>query len=417
MSDLVTQRAAAVGRKMREDLLGLSGGITDTLAGGIDQLDDDPVLVEMLGASVHGNVTNIVDMLAGDIPLSNLQPPTAAVEYALRLAQREIPSNALVRAYHMGQNYSLQVIYRIITEMNLPAQEALDLTAAVSESIYRYIDWITGYVFEAYENERRRWAGVNGTALTTTVHNLLASPESSADEFERDTAYRLDRVHQSAVLWIDDRSGVELAELDRIARRAAVASRSDGPPLVTPVDRSTVWVWVPYPGPRPRARSAESSSGLVFDRLPTGVRAAVGQRCSGAAGFRRSHEQALAALRVASVPGSPTGARIGYDDPGIAVSALLGQDVDTTAAWVREVLGDLASDSPATAPLRETLAVFLATADSHVRTAARLNLHRNTVKYRVDKALSMIGAERDRLDLAVSLTACELLGSLVLAAR
>jgi DNA-binding PucR family transcriptional regulator len=54
--------------------------------------------------------------------------------------------------------------------------------------------------------------------------------------------------------------------------------------------------------------------------------------------------------------------------------------------------------------------VYFATRESHLHTAERLNLHRNTVKYRVGKALAEVPADRDRLDLALALTVCEFLG-------
>ncbi|MBM7367229.1 PucR family transcriptional regulator [Gordonia hydrophobica] len=403
MSDELRARAGVVGRRLREDVVGLSDDVTTTLARGIHQLDGDPALLDMLSASVRGNVTNIIDLLSNDIPLSNLQAPTGAIEYALRLAQRDIPSNSLVRAYHMGQNVVLQVIYSEVADMGLDVPESTELTKYLAATVYSYIDWITGVVFEAYEKERQRWAGVHGTALTTTVHSLLAASDASAGQFEGATGYWLDRTHISAVLWLDDDSHSELGELDRVARRSAVAAVSDGPPLVVPVDRLTVWAWVPFRGEVPAAAHA------MFGDLPAGVRAAVGQAIPGIHGFRRSHDQALAAFTIASTPRSPTGARVRYDDRGVAVASLLAHDLDATATWVREVLGDLAADSPAMAPLRETLAVYLATGDSHLRTAEHLNLHRNTVKYRIDKALTTIGAHRDRLDLSLALTACEFL--------
>ena len=50
-----------------------------------------------------------------------------------------------------------------------------------------------------------------------------------------------------------------------------------------------------------------------------------------------------------------------------------------------------------------------------IHTAERLNLHRNTVKYRVGKALAEVPADRDRLDLALALTVCEFLGPVIFA--
>jgi DNA-binding PucR family transcriptional regulator len=44
-----------------------------------------------------------------------------------------------------------------------------------------------------------------------------------------------------------------------------------------------------------------------------------------------------------------------------------------------------------------------------------MNLHRNTVKYRINKALGdPVAAGRDKLDLALALQVCELLGRSVL---
>lgn len=58
--------------------------------------------------------------------------------------------------------------------------------------------------------------------------------------------------------------------------------------------------------------------------------------------------------------------------------------------------------------------MFLSTKESHLHTAEQLNLHRNTVKYRIGKALAETPPERDRLDLAVALLVCEFLGTAVL---
>ncbi len=88
------------------------------------------------------------------------------------------------------------------------------------------------------------------------------------------------------------------------------------------------------------------------------------------------------------MPGSGTGSIVGFADRGVAIASLLAQDLPATTAWVREVLGGLADDSPTAATLRETLSVYYATRESHLHTATRLNLHRNTVKYRVGKALA-----------------------------
>jgi sugar diacid utilization regulator len=66
--------------------------------------------------------------------------------------------------------------------------------------------------------------------------------------------------------------------------------------------------------------------------------------------------------------------------------------------------------------LRETLRVFFLTGESYTDTARIMQLHRNTVKYRVSKALGQGDAASgpNRIDLAVALNACHFLGLAVL---
>ena len=62
--------------------------------------------------------------------------------------------------------------------------------------------------------------------------------------------------------------------------------------------------------------------------------------------------------------------------------------------------------------LRETLFVFLSSEGSYKAAAQRLNLHSNTVKYRVDRALSLLPGPigRHRLEVALALRYCECAG-------
>ncbi|MFC7754205.1 PucR family transcriptional regulator [Tsukamurella soli] len=422
----VLASAAAIARRLRADEDEVVDDVATTLAREIDRLDADPVLVELLDASVHGNVTTIIHVLANDIPVDHLQPTTAAVEYARRLAQRDVPANSLVRAYHMGQSVVLRRCYQLIGELAEPGDDVMAVTRHVSDVLYRYIDWITLYVFDAYEDERRRWLGVEANVFAAAVHRMLTAPDIESETFERETGYRLRRSHIAAVVWCADDSGVDLNILDRTSREVAVALQAIGPPIATAVDRTTLWVWVPVAG-RPDAlmRAAETrrdagpdrgiDSARVVDAVAArpGVRVALGLPTQGVQGFRRSHEQAQAAYAVATVPGSSTGPVVGFGDRGVAIASLLARDVAATRAWVQEVLGGLADDDPAMARLRETLAVYLTTRESNVHTAERLNLHPNTVKYRVAKALAETAPGQDRLDLALALTVCEFLGPAV----
>jgi DNA-binding PucR family transcriptional regulator len=109
-------------------------------------------------------------------------------------------------------------------------------------------------------------------------------------------------------------------------------------------------------------------------------------------------------------------AAVSFGDEGVAIVSLLARDLAATRAWVSEVLGPLAVDDENNAALRETMRTFLLTGDNYSRTAELLVLHRNTVKYRVSKVLDERGGsiDADRLDVALALQTCHLLGASVL---
>jgi len=100
----------------------------------------------------------------------------------------------------------------------------------------------------------------------------------------------------------------------------------------------------------------------------------------------------------------------------LSIAALLGGDVADTRAWVAKVLGDLAADNENDARLRETLRVFLGCGSSYKVAADELNLHFNSVKYRVGRAIARRGREigTDRLDVELALLACHWYGPAVL---
>ncbi|GAA4481747.1 PucR family transcriptional regulator [Rhodococcus olei] len=386
------------------------------LAREIDQLDADPKLVELLEASVAGNVATIIHVLANDIPVDHLQPTTAAVEYALRLAQRDVPSHSLVRAYHMGQDVLLRTCHDAVTALDLPTRLSLDVVRYISDVAYRYIDWITLYVFDTYERERRRWIGAQADVHSSAIRALLAGAADDPAPFESATGYRLSRTHVAMIVWSTD-DAADLRALDRCVRGLAARLGAAGPPILTAVDRQTLWAWLPFDREAPAVASAEV---VATGAVPAGVRVALGMPTPGRTGFRRSHQQALAAYSVATMPGSGTRPVVGFGDRGVAVVSLLAENPDSTRAWVWEVLGPLAEDTEQAATLRATLSTYFATGESHLHTAQRMNLHRNTVKYRIAKALGDPAAgpgTHSKLDLALALQVCEYLGAKVLRPR
>nr|WP_084247950.1 helix-turn-helix domain-containing protein [Williamsia muralis] len=193
---------------------------------------------------------------------------------------------------------------------------------------------------------------------------------------------------------------------------AAKASGTLGAPLITAVDRSTAWAWLPFAAPS--RKLDQETLRAVAAEMPS-CRVSLGLPALGIAGFRRTHDQAQTARRVAIAPGRSR-QLVSFSDEGIAITSILAGDLESTRVWVNEVLGALAADDTNTEVLRETLRTYLISGENVSETAASMQLHRNSVRYRVNKALPECGSENmaNRIDIAVALNACHFLGPTIL---
>ena len=409
---LVSEAALRLDRRQPQ----IARAMSDLIAREIKSLDVDRAFIELLRASVDANTKTITHILINDIPIERLQPTTAAVEYALRLAQRDIPANSLVRAYNVGKDDFIEEIFPDVQALDCSPEEKFAVLQHMSSVVGRYIDWISQYVFEVYEKERDRWISTQGNVRATLIHDVLGRRNVAPREFERETRYRLDAHHIGVIVWsVDpDPAPDELRMLTQVVGKVATAAGCSGAPLTTAVDRSTAWAWLPFVA-KPAPLDMDRIRGVVG---PAGTaRVSLGLSGAGVTGFRRTHEQAQAARRVAVTPGEGDAA-ISFGDEGVAITSLLANDLESTSAWVVEVLGGLASDNENIKALRETLRVFFLTGESYTDTAALMNLHRNTVRYRVAKALEQgaTAIRTNRVDLAVALNVCHFLGPAVLTA-
>jgi hypothetical protein len=407
---LVTEAALRLDRRQPQ----IARAMSDLIAREIKSLDVDPAFIDLLRASVDANTSTITHILINDIPIERLQPTTAAVEYALRLAQRDIPANSLVRAYNVGKDDFIEQIFPDVQALQCSAEEKFAVLQHMSSVVGRYIDWISQYVFDVYEKERDRWVSTQGNVRASLIHDVLGRRPVTAREFERETGYRLEGHHLGMVIWTTrtDPAPDELRMLAQVVSKIAAAARCSGLPLVTAVDRGTAWVWLPFVA-RPSSPDMREMERIVGQHRTWGV--SLGLSGAGVEGFRRTHAQAQAARRVAVASGETTPV-ISFGDEGVAITSLLANDIESTRSWVAEVLGHLAVDNEQMRSLRETLRVFFLTGESYTDTAARMRLHRNTVKYRIARALEQgeTVISSNRIDLAVALNVCHFLGPAVL---
>ncbi|MGQ0625787.1 MAG: PucR family transcriptional regulator [Sporichthyaceae bacterium] len=413
--DHVREVVVAVGGALNVDLGEITASMGEALFGGIGELGDQRLL-SLLAASIQGNMENISHMLVHDVPATNLEPPSAAFEYARRLAQHDVPVHALVRAYRLGQDHLVDWAHARLRLIDEDAEIRLAASQRIVSATFAYVDWISERVVTEYEAERERWLMHRNTKRAIGVRELIDGVEIDVESAESAIGYRLRQQHLGVVVWMPE--GVpeagEPIELERVVSAIGNKLVGKGQLLFTTCDRRTGWAWLPLGQDATRIDSSEVAR-IVRSTNPH-LLVALGGAAYGRDGFRATHLQARQAQRLAVVAGPDASAATDYLHPGVRAAALLCADLEHTRMLVRTTLGPLARDEDGAHKLRETLRAFLSTGSSYTATAELLSLHKNSVKYRVAKAQELRGGAVDpeRFDVELALVACHLLGRAVL---
>ena len=399
------ERVAALGAELAANLPDVTAYLVRETLARIPELQGH--FVDLLDTSIESNLGTV--SLALRHGLGEINAPAGAREYARLLAQHGVPPTALVRAYRLGHQLALEWMLGRLDGID-PA-EAMGATARLLDITFRYIDSMSEQVLHEYDAERDRWLALRSTERAEVIELLLSGAALDVTRAETVLGHRLRQRHVGAVLWTSEAmTADDLSGLEHVVGRIARAAGARGTPLFWPRDRATGFVWLPL-----GADSPELDPDLLEDVLRgTSVRVALGTPAGGIAGFRVTHLEALQARTVAEASDRRP-LVTSYTDPDVRAAALLAADPEGTRRLVHRALGGLADDTEAAARLRETLFVFLRTQGSHLVTGERLHLHKNTVRYRIEKAIAMRGLplDEDRLDLELALVACTWLRELI----
>ena len=411
-SRCVRQIAAGLHQRLGE----LTAVIQRLLQEEIPELARDAQSIELLGASVGGNVDTVLHAMRYEIAVQRVEAPTAAMEYARRLAQHGVPVHGLVRAYRVGQRRMNELVFAEVQATDMEPMVRLAVLEKMSATMFEYIDWMSQQVVEVYEEERERWLENQNSLRALRVREILAAKTpvdvdaaSSTDSLSAALASsgggglvprrRQRRQRTAPAATFPARNGP-----GRRGRRRAHCSwpptpcaAGDGCPSAPPHPKQSTRPASSRPPMRTRPvwesarwrRVSADSDDRIAERWPRGRW-----------GPRASHTSRLWSPRTIPVCWWP---------PCSAGTSAQARE------WVAEVLGDLAVDNENDARLRETLLVFLSGDGSYKLAAERLNLHSNTVKYRVGRAVARRGRAigADRLDVELALLLCHWYGSAV----
>ncbi|UIX32788.1 PucR family transcriptional regulator [Streptomyces sp. GQFP] len=387
----------------------------------ISALDHDAASRSLLEASITENIVAAMNFLQQGIDAQHLEAPTAALAYARMLAQRDVPLSALIRAYRIGHSTFLDTAFTVLDD--LPAEDRLSLVVALVRRSAQFIDLVCEQVGRTYELERERWVASQSGVRQQWVNELLGGGPVDRAAAERALRYPLDAVHVACTLWpVGQMSSFDLVSAVEEVRARAVSVLRARACLVVPTDELESRLWFALP--------ARADDGLQALAPPDGVflHAAIGRPGADLAGFRTSARQAgrvkeIVAARLGR-PGDkdhaihrPVGPRwVPYDD--VAPIALMAGDLEAVREFVTVTLGDLAQSNTRNAMLRETLQAFLTHHRSYAATAEVMNLHRNSIQYRVQHATALLPEAAESLEddynVRTALLAAQWLGGPVL---
>ena len=407
VAELTANVAAAVARRaaaVYED-------VYETIIRDIPQLRDDKPLLALLASSVHSNIDTCLQIMQYRIDLAAVQAPAAAVEYARRLAQRATPLTALLRAYRVGHACFSDWLLKELAQQTDDAQLITAATLSMSRIVAGYIDQVSEKMVAAYAEERENWLRNRSAVRAARIRDLLSGERIDVGAAEATLGYRLRQYHVGVVCWVADmvRASDDITRLERVIGHVAAHAACTGDPVFMPRDESSAWAWLPL-GVRDRFDFAAAGEADTGDD----IRLAFGDAAKGTTGFRLTHQQAVAAQAVALAAGSPAPRAVAFSQ--VAPVAMMLGSAELLRAWVLATLAGLATDDEHHARLRETLLTFLRSGGSYKATAEQLTLHKNTVQYRVRKALESLGQPLDgyRNEVELALQASHWLGSDVL---
>ncbi|WP_068155169.1 PucR family transcriptional regulator [Rhodococcus phenolicus] len=366
----------------------------------------------LLLGSIAENTTVLVTALREGADVSTVEPPAAALAFARELAGRGASLAHLLRAYRIGQAR--------FTSMCLDAAEDApgDNRAAlrvVINQIAAFIDRICEGVTIAYEDERERWITSRSGLTQYWITQILTGAVSDAAQAGAALDYPLDGMHLGLALWMPEPERPDSPDVATAVERLLTEVAPAAPTLTAHTEPCAMNVWI----------AVQGNVDEVIERLRSAIgatdvplRAAVGLPDTGIEGFRSGHRQAAAVktLAATAVPEAPD--LVTYAE--IAPVAMLTGDLTEMRSFVAGTLGPLAENTDRTAELRETLRVHLSCNRSPATTASRMNLHRNTIRYRIQQAAEELGRDLEDLDpftLSAALEICRWYGHSVLTPR
>jgi len=361
--------------------------LIDLIARQLDEFIERPELAEEFLDAGRDSLTLINAMARSWSDPHAFPPPAAAVVWARSLVHRDVRLHALLRVYRLGQAGYQEVWNEELSASGAAPELVLEASRAISAFSFVWIDAVLRPLIEAYEDERDRRMRGAGAARVEALRAILDGTLDDENLASTRLSYELRRSHQAFVLWSEPAAGaLEQAWVDRVTAAVETLGEQRAAPSHPFIVRTSPWSIV---GCASDSRPFELPLTDILSFLhDTPTRAAFGRRRPGLAGFRRTVNEAERARRVVRLLGRRDAVTSFAE---VEVIDLLTRDPEAARSFAAETLGGLAALDAGPRRLLETLRCFYEEGQSFARTARRLDLHENSISYRVHRAAELAG--------------------------
>lgn len=325
----------------------------------------------------------------------DIRPPEEAHALARTIARRGLELRVLSQLYHAGHRAMLSYVTEFIEQRELAPEFKVALVTMMWEQTAEWINRTLEDLTLTYTAERESLLQGAFSLRADTVREILDGSQTDESRASGLLGYSLQRRHTAAVLWLENpepgRGGA--GELDR-AIHQLVPGHSAADVLSMSSGTHGVWAWI----------AADDWAQRTLDTAHpgAGVRIAVGEPAKGIEGFRQSHREAIAAQRIAE---SGQGSQVFTRYRDVELVSMLATNPGALRAFVTRQLGPLLTVGSPHEQMRTTLQAFLACQGNQEATARRLKVHKNTVRYRLQRLQDLLDrdlyADRVTLDLAM----------------
>jgi hypothetical protein len=343
----------------------------------IPTLADEVNAVVAIRRATTSTVWRALKLVAG-LGESEVSLVSAEVEGIARdFARRGMELDDLLRTIRVGYAVLAADFLDAATLLLPPAESSAELRR-ISVLLFEVLDDFTADAAAAFIKEQSAWAAGISAARFDLVTRILAAEDLDTVHAEEVLGYSLEGPHVALIAWSTPNSARDLrGVVESTLRERGAASAS----LVLPVGLQTVWAWGAVLPGRSRPRNTLPSFDDAF--------VVVGEVGSGIHGFRQSHGEAKAVERLIRLRPAQIPCSVAYEH--VALEVLLLSDPEAAKRFASHVLGPLAQDEPRMTELRSTLRRYLEMDHSLAKVASVEHISKNTVTYRINKALDLCG--------------------------